>query len=61
MNVEINANPLDYLIECCEDAVNTGYCRLTKFNILNAKDELDKLRQEIDRLKNQLIDCNRHC
>ena len=40
-----DSNPLDYLIECCEKAVNTGYWTLTKFNILNAKDELFRLKQ----------------
>lgn len=38
-------NPLDYLIECCEAAINTGKWKLTKFTILNAKDELSRLRQ----------------
>ena len=40
-----NSNPLDYLIECCETAINTGKWNLTKFTILNAKDELRRLRQ----------------
>jgi hypothetical protein len=40
-----NSNPLDYLIELCETAVNTGKWNLTKFTILNAKDELRKLRE----------------
>jgi hypothetical protein len=39
------SNPLDHLIEYCEKTVDTGYCTLTKFNILNAKDELQRLRQ----------------
>lgn len=38
-------NPLDYLIQCCESAINTGKWKLTKFTILNAKDELSRLRQ----------------
>lgn len=38
-------NPLDYLIQCCETAINTGEWRLTKFTVLNAKDELARLRQ----------------
>jgi hypothetical protein len=43
MNEHIN--PLDYLIELCETAVNTGKWKLTQFTILNAKDELRKLRE----------------
>ena len=39
------SNPLDYLIQCCETAINTGRWNLTKFTILNAKDELQRLRQ----------------
>jgi hypothetical protein len=41
-----NSDPLDYLIECCETYVNTGKCNLTRFTILNAKDELRRLREE---------------
>jgi len=40
-----NSNPIDYLIELCETAINTGKWNLTKFTILNAKDELRRLRQ----------------
>ena len=40
-----NSNPLDYLIELCETAINTGKWNLTKFTILNAKDELRRLRE----------------
>jgi hypothetical protein len=40
-----NSNPLDYLIQCCETAVNTGKWNLNRFTILNAKDELQRLRQ----------------
>lgn len=39
-------NPLDYLIELCEQAADYG--TITKFTILNAKDELRKLRQQVD-------------
>jgi hypothetical protein len=45
------SDPLDHLINCCEREVDTGYCTLTKFNILNAKDELKKLRKQIDDLQ----------
>ena len=40
-----DSNPLDYLIQCCETAVNTGKWKLTRFTVLNAKDELQKLRK----------------
>ncbi len=46
-----NSNPLDYLIELCETAVNTGKWNLTKFTILNAKDELKRLRKQVDDLQ----------
>jgi hypothetical protein len=39
------ANPLDYLVQCCETAVNTGHWNLTRFTVLNAKNELAKLRE----------------
>lgn len=41
-----DSNPLDHLIECCENAVDSGYWTLTRFNILNAKDELKRLRSK---------------
>jgi len=53
-----NSNPLEYLIQCCEDAINTGHWKLTKFNILNAKDELDKLRQKLKDAYKELFDAN---
>lgn len=40
-----HSNPLDYLIELCETAINTGKWNLTKFTVLNAKDELRRLRK----------------
>jgi len=40
-----NSNPLDYLIQCCETAINTGRWNLTRFTVLNAKNELVKLRE----------------
>lgn len=54
-----NSDPLDYLIQCCESAVNTGHWKLTKFSILNAKDELIKLRQAKKDLAKELFDANR--
>lgn len=53
-----NSNPLDYLIECCESAINTGHWRLTKFTVLNAKDELIKLRQSKRDLAKELFEVN---
>lgn len=48
-----NSNPLDYLIELCEKAVDYG--TITRFTILNAKNELAKLRQsKIDLAQNAL-------
>jgi hypothetical protein len=53
-----NANPLNYLIQCCEDAATTGHWKLTKFDILNAKDELKKLRQKLADSYQELFNCN---
>lgn len=39
-----NSSPLDYLIELCEQA--SDYGTITKFTILNAKDELKRLRSK---------------
>ena len=38
------ANPLDYLIGCCEQTLTDGKWKLDKFLINNAKDELKRLR-----------------
>ncbi len=43
-----DSNPIDYLIECCEKSIGTGYWTITSFNILNAKDELKRLRSKPD-------------
>ncbi len=40
-----NSDPLDYLISLCETAISTGKWSLTKFTVLNAKDELRRLRE----------------
>jgi hypothetical protein len=37
------SSPLDHLIELCEKAID--YETITKFTVLNAKDELKRLRQ----------------
>lgn len=51
-------DPLDYLIQCCESAINTGKWKLTKFTILNAKDELSRLRQAKKDLAKELFETN---
>lgn len=51
-------NPIDYLIQCCESAINTGKWKLTKFTILNAKDELSKLRQSKKEMAQEACNAN---
>jgi hypothetical protein len=46
-----DSNPIDYLIECCEKSISTGYWTITNFNVLNAKDELKRLRSNEEELK----------
>jgi|LakMenE01Jun11ns_1017448.scaffolds.fasta_scaffold9758785_2 hypothetical protein len=53
-----NSNPLDYLIELCETAVNTGKWNLTRFIILNAKDELRRLRENKKELAIEAYNAN---
>jgi hypothetical protein len=53
-----HSNPLDHLLQCCEDAISTGHWKLTKFNILNAKDELKRLRQKLADSYQELFNCN---
>lgn len=53
------SDPLDYLIECCEDAINTGHWKLDKFTVLNAKDELKKIRQSKKDLATELFNANK--
>lgn len=53
-----HSNPLDYLIQCCDDAANTGHWTLDKFTILNAKNELQKLRQKLADSYQELFNCN---
>ncbi len=53
-----HSNPLDHLLQCCEDAINTGHWKLTKFHILNAKDELKRLRQKLADSYQELFNCN---
>lgn len=53
-----DSDPLDYLIESCEKAVATGYWTLTQFNILNAKDELNRLKKLNKELANEAAKAN---
>jgi hypothetical protein len=55
-----NSNPLDYLIQCCETAVNTGKWNLTRFTVLNAKNELEKLREAKRDLAQDAFDANKN-
>lgn len=55
-----DANPLDYLIRLCETAVNTGKWNLTRFTILNAKDELQKLRESKKDLAHDAFQANQN-
>lgn len=48
--MNIIANPLDYLIKLCEEAVTTGKWKLDKFTVCNAKDELKRLRNKVSDL-----------
>lgn len=49
-----DSNPIEYLIECCEKSISTGYWTITNFNVLNAKDELKRLRSNEEELKKWL-------
>ena len=53
-----HSNPLDYLIECCEHAIQTGRWKLDKFTVLNAKNELEKLKQTKKDLAKELFNAN---
>lgn len=55
-----HSNPLDYLIQCCETAVNTGKWKLTRFTISNAKDELKKLRESKRDLSQDAFEANKN-
>ena len=55
-----NSNPLDYLIQCCETAVNTGRWNLTRFTVLNAKNELEKLREAKRDLAHDAFNANKN-
>jgi len=55
-----NSNPLDYLIQCCETAVNTGRWNLTRFTVLNAKNELAKLRESKRDLAQDAFNANQN-
>lgn len=55
-----DSNPLDYLIQCCETAINTGKWKLTRFTVLNAKDELKKLRESKKDLAHDAFHANQN-
>jgi hypothetical protein len=55
-----NSNPLDYLIQCCETAINTGRWNLTRFTVLNARNELEKLREAKRDLAQDAFDANQN-
>jgi hypothetical protein len=55
-----NSNPLDYLIQCCETAINTGHWNLTRFTVLNAKNELEKLRETKRDLTQDVFNANKN-
>jgi len=44
-----NANPLDYILKCAEQGLTPKL-----FTVQNAKDQLKKLREEVDDLHKQL-------
>lgn len=54
-----NAAPLDHLIDSCNNAVATGYWTLTKFTILNAADELARLKQDKHDLAKEVYEANK--
>jgi len=55
-----NSNPLDYLIQCCEMAINTGRWNLTRFTVLNAKNELAQLRESKRDLAQDAFNANKN-
>ena len=55
-----NSNPLDYLIQCCETAINTGRWNFTRFTVLNAKNELAQLRQAKKELAQDAFNANKN-
>jgi hypothetical protein len=55
-----NSNPLDYLIQCCETAINTGRWNFTRFTVLNARNELEKLREAKRDLAQDAFNANKN-
>jgi hypothetical protein len=53
-----HANPLDSLISFCEKAIDSGKFELTKFHVLNAKNELQTLKQKLADSYQELFNCN---
>jgi len=40
------ANPIEYILNCCEQGLVPSY-----FDILNAKDELKRLREQLSKIE----------
>lgn len=55
-----HADPLDYLIQCCETAIETGKWRLNKFTVSNARDELKRLRESKRDLSRDAFEANKN-
>jgi len=55
-----NSNPLDYLIQCCETAISTGRWNFTRFTVLNARNELEKLREAKRDLAQDAFNANKN-
>lgn len=55
-----HSDPLDYLIQCCEIAIETGKWRLNKFTVSNAKDELKRLRESKRDLSRDAFEANKN-
>lgn len=56
--MEKYSDPLDYLIECCEYAIHTGQWKLDKAMVLDAKNELLRLRQSKQDIAKELFKAN---
>ena len=55
-----HSDPLDYLIQCCETAIQTGKWKLNKFTVSNAKDELQRLRESKRDLSKDAFEANKN-
>ena len=55
-----HSDPLDYLIQCCETAIQTGKWKLNKFTVSNAKNELQRLRESKRDLSKDAFEANKN-